>query len=236
MAHLEHDDASDRYRIRFRYGGREYKRSLRTADAIEANSILSRVEDTIRLLERGRLEMPPNADPGQFILSDGKLNAKPVQSPAITLKELFSQYHETLLDGAKASVTIDGEKIHHQHLRRHLGASTVAKTVGVAQVQEYVRNRLSEKYRGDLIQPETVKKELTTLRLLWNWAVTQGYLTGPSPTKGVKLPRRAEKPPFRTRIEIQKTIDRGGLTEAEHKRSGEACSSLLRRYRKSLDT
>ena len=40
VAHLEYDDASGRYRIRFRYGGKEYKRSLKTAGEGEANSVL----------------------------------------------------------------------------------------------------------------------------------------------------------------------------------------------------
>jgi len=69
MASLEADAASERFRIRFRYGGESYKRSLKTTDRCEANAILGRVEETIRLLERGRLEIPPDADPGVFILS-----------------------------------------------------------------------------------------------------------------------------------------------------------------------
>ncbi len=183
MAHLEHNDASERYRIRFGYGSKEYRRSLKTADRVEANSVLGRVEETIRLLERGRLELPPGADPGTFILSDGKLNGKPVPFQAFTLKDLLSQYHETLPEGAKATATIDGEKIHHQHLLRHLGATTVARAIGVADVQEYVRKRRQEEYRGKRILPDTVKKELTTLRLIWNWAVAQGYLAGPPRSK-----------------------------------------------------
>ena len=117
----------------------------------------------------------------------------------------------------KAESTIDGEKIHHQHLLRHLGATTIARGIGATEVQEYVRKRLHEKYRGQLIHPDTVKKELTTLRLIWHWGVLQGYLSGPSPTTGAKLPRRAEKPPFMTREEIQKTIGRGGLNLADQK-------------------
>ena len=96
-------------------------------------------------------------------------------------------------------------------------AVSIAKTIGVTDVQEYARKRLHEKYRGKLILPDTVKKELTTLRLLWNWAVTQGHLAGPPPTRGIKLPRRAEKPPFMTRDEIQRIIDRGGLNLADQK-------------------
>lgn len=80
MAYLEIDSTSGYYLIRFRYGGRPFKRSLKTQDHSEAEGVLGRVRETIRLLERGRLEMPPDADPGKFIVSDGKLNGKLVVS------------------------------------------------------------------------------------------------------------------------------------------------------------
>ena len=58
MPYLELDSASGFYRIRFRYQGRPYKRSLKTGDTVEANAASARVAETIRLLERGRLQMP----------------------------------------------------------------------------------------------------------------------------------------------------------------------------------
>ena len=76
MASIEFDEASKRYRIRFRYGGKPYKRSLKTTEKREAEAVVGRVEETIRLLERGRIDIPLGADPGVFILSDGKLNEK----------------------------------------------------------------------------------------------------------------------------------------------------------------
>lgn len=69
MASLEPDKASGRFHIRLRYGGVSYKRSLKAAGQQEANSVLGWVEETLRLLERGRLEIPPDAAPGVFILS-----------------------------------------------------------------------------------------------------------------------------------------------------------------------
>ena len=40
MAFLELDSASGYYRIRFCYGGRPFKRSLKTRDRIEADGVL----------------------------------------------------------------------------------------------------------------------------------------------------------------------------------------------------
>ncbi len=71
MAYLELGSTSGLYRIRFRYRGRPYKRFNKTIDAVEAAGVVARVAETIRFLERGRLEMPADADPGVFIMSDG---------------------------------------------------------------------------------------------------------------------------------------------------------------------
>ncbi len=73
MVSITRDAASRRYRIRFRYGGASYNRSLKTTARREALSVCGRVDETIRLLERGSIEMPEDADPGDFILSDQRL-------------------------------------------------------------------------------------------------------------------------------------------------------------------
>jgi hypothetical protein len=63
MVSIEFDETSSRYRIRFRHGGMPFKRSLKTSEEKEPLSILGRVEETIRLMERGRLGLPPDAGP-----------------------------------------------------------------------------------------------------------------------------------------------------------------------------
>ena len=75
MAHLQLDARNNRFLIRFRFAGVEYKRSLKTDDEVEAQTIRLRAEETIRLLERGRLELPEECDVAAFILSDGKRTA-----------------------------------------------------------------------------------------------------------------------------------------------------------------
>ena len=103
MASLEFDDVSRRYRIRFRYAGQPYKRSLKTNDLKEAHGILGRVEDTIRLLERGRMELPPGAEPGAFILSDGKLQGKSSIKRQHTLETLLNLYQRSVPRDSKAN-------------------------------------------------------------------------------------------------------------------------------------
>jgi len=65
LASLLKDEQSGRYRIRFRYAGQPYNRSIKTTDRKEAESIRGRVEETLRLIAHGRLEVPANADPAR---------------------------------------------------------------------------------------------------------------------------------------------------------------------------
>src|SRR5947209_700028 len=62
MAWLEQHPTSGIYRITLRYGGRKINRSLKTCDFKDAEAALHRVEENIRLLERGRLILPDDAD------------------------------------------------------------------------------------------------------------------------------------------------------------------------------
>lgn len=54
------------YRINFRYGGRHFSRSLKTGDESKAEGLRLRVEETLSDLERGRLQLPPEADLAPF--------------------------------------------------------------------------------------------------------------------------------------------------------------------------
>ncbi len=218
MASLEFNEASGNYRIRFRYGGQPFKRSIKSKDQTEAEGVAARVEETIRLLERGRIEMPAGADPGVFILSDGKLNGKSSAGRGQTLDGLLAVYRKSLPKGAKAQTTLNTEETHTSHLLRHIRKTKLAQSVTTADMQMYVEKRLRDSYRGKPIRPDTVKKEVATLRLIWNWAVAHGLLTGASPTKGLNYPKTEQKPPFMTREEIEKVIKRGGLTEEQEAR------------------
>ena len=80
------------YRIKFRHAGRNVSHPLKTDDDDEAQGQLYRFEENLRLFERGRLELPAGADLATFLLSDGKLNHKPVAEKPTTLGNLFADY------------------------------------------------------------------------------------------------------------------------------------------------
>ena len=76
MAWLE--QRGDKFRIAFRFRGEKFRVNLKATEPKEANGCLARLEENLRLVERGRLDVPPGADLGLFLISDGKLE-KPVE-------------------------------------------------------------------------------------------------------------------------------------------------------------
>ena len=108
MASIEKDPASGYYRIRFRFEGRQYQRSLRTKAKAEADGVLARVQGTLRMIARGYLRVPVDADAGLFIISDGRVANHPKATPATpTLGELFQHYFRHIATGAKEESTCD---------------------------------------------------------------------------------------------------------------------------------
>ena len=111
MASLRQDPETGIYRIRFRFQGRSYNRSLKTKKLKSASTILGRAEENLQLIERGRLEIPPKADPAKFILSDGKINGKPTCKPVAILNTRIPQALSDELDDAVYRSKKDGSPL-----------------------------------------------------------------------------------------------------------------------------
>jgi integrase len=217
VASIRQDKRSGRFLVVFRYCGRQFQRSLGTSSRKDALAALARVDDTIRLIERGRIEAPDDVDPADFILSDGRLTKPRVEAVPVRLDELLELYRSTLPPGAKEERTLEGEQLHFKHLLRHFGAKRIVQSIALTDVQDYVASRSRDNYRGTLITVDTIRKELSTFRLVWNWALSQSRVTLSCPTKGVKYPKRDSKQPFMTWTEIERIISRGGLSSKQER-------------------
>lgn len=215
MPSLHQDPASSIYRIRFRYQGQQINRSLRTKERRAARAVCDRVGEMLDLVERGLVSVPPSADPIAFVMSDGRVERHVCESRRLGLAAFFVTYQERLPEGRKEPSTLKGERLHVRHFQRHLGVNRVVQSITKSDLQEYVAKRLKETHRGRSIRPDTIRKELVTFRMLWNWGVEEGLLVGRAPTKHVALPLVDEKPPFMTRSEIEAVIRRGGLADDE---------------------
>ena len=81
-----------KFRLSFRYGGKMFRHSLGVETQKEADESLALVERNLRLLEEGILELPRGADLPLFLLSGGKLRAKPEIVDVVTLGGLVTLY------------------------------------------------------------------------------------------------------------------------------------------------
>jgi len=128
-------DPSGNYHISFRFGGRKFKRSLGTKKEHEATARRVRLEENIRLVEGGRLDLPPEADVPAFLLSDGKVFGRQRACSFLRLKELLEAFFDSLPDGNLEETTIRGMQIHRRHLLRHLGENFPIQRLNVGDLQ-----------------------------------------------------------------------------------------------------
>lgn len=147
MASIRKDQRSGNYMICFRFQGRHYQRSLRTSNLKSAKGTLARTEETIQLITTGRMVVPSEVDPGEFILSDGRVINTQQEQPPIRLGEMFGTYFESLPNMAKEESTLSGEHLHVKHLLRHLGKSRIVQSIGLTDIQSYVNRRSQDTYR-----------------------------------------------------------------------------------------
>lgn len=218
MPSLHRDDISRHFRIRFRYQGRQVNCSLHTKDRRRAKALCERVDEMLCLLDRGRITIPDSAESIAFLLSDGQVKQSVSRDRNLGFAKFFATYQERLPVGRKEESTLRGERLHIKHFMRLLGPNRTVQSITKADLQQYVAKRLKECYRGRPIQPDTVRKELVTLRMLWNWGVEEDLLVGRLPTKDVILPLIDEKPPFMTRAEIEAIISRGEVSEVDREK------------------
>jgi integrase len=222
-------DKSGNYLAAFRWAGKQFTRSLDTQDEILAATGVARVEETLMRLKRGWATMPPEAEPGIFIVSGGQLTGKPVvepepvhniPAPPLSVKALFDLYVTHLPAGKKESNTLLTERIHRNHVSRILGEGTAVESLTLAEAQRYAARRSKENWNGKRISSDTIRKELKTLRYIWTWGQGFGHVKAGCPwqLKNLHLGKDQGREPFRTREEIERRIARGGMTPEEIER------------------
>jgi integrase len=215
MASLE--KRGKRFRVVFRLGGEKYFASVKTTDKREAEACLARLDENLRLVERGRLTIPDGADVGLFLLSDGKLEQKVRVAHVLTVGELVSKYRSTFTVGAKEKNTARTEKLHLSHAEKLFGSTTPISQVTSATIQAYIDTRAATKYKGRTIQSQTIKKEVATLKYVWNWASRNGHVATRFPGTNLVFPKTKLKEPFRTLDQIKVIVERGGLTKTQER-------------------
>ena len=213
MAYLE--ERNGRYRVAFRHGGRLHKHNLGTVDRREAEGCLARVEENLRLVERGKLDVPDGADLALFLVSDGKLAARRAAPARVTLGELRDRFLEAHAGRYEAN-TMTTARIHFRHLVATFGEAFDLARLDLVALERHVRRRAAMPgRRGRPLSHETIRKDFKTLSAAWAHAARHGLVTRPFPSAGLVYPKTAEKAAFRTRAEIEVEVGRGiGADEA----------------------
>jgi len=219
MAWLGEHPTSGHFKICFRWAGKQRKKTIKTTRREDAEAPLVRFRENLNLLERGRLDLPPDADLATFLLSDGKLAQPPqVQATktALTYSALRDQYLQTHSNGAMEENSLGTVRMHLGHFVKSLGEKFPIQTLAFADLQGHIDRRAKKKgHHKRPLSPVTLRKEMASLRAAWNWGVDAGLLQGHFPNRGLKYPKADEKPPFQTWDVIERQIARGGLSNAE---------------------
>jgi integrase len=165
------------------------------------------------------LEVPHDADLGRFLVSSGKLKAKPSLDVPLALGELLNRYLAEHPEGVKELSTRSTESIHIARLLRIIDPKIALSEVTAETLQGYVNARAKERGRsGRAVSHVTIKKEIGTLASVWNrWARPLGLVIGPTPTHGLIYAKQRAKPPFQTLEQIKRQIARSGLSASEIK-------------------
>ena len=170
------DKRGDNFRLVFQIGGQTFKRSLRTSDQREADGMVALVERRIKMVERGELAVPEDAELASFLVADGKVKTAVAVRPALTLATAINKYLESIPTGSLEANTLYTLKIHLEHIRRHFGDSFRVEKLGFADLQRYVDARSRKPgRRGKKINPVTIRKELTSFSSLWSWMRRCGH-------------------------------------------------------------
>jgi integrase len=197
---------------RFRFNGKEYKRSLKTSNRKAAEGAMHRVEDVLHRLAVHSIAIPDGIDAGDFIVAGGTLTA-PVSraQPQIvpTLQEVIKEYADNL--GHLAESNRYTVAVHLRNLVKKLShrVCQAIDRVTYRDLEGFLQSRLKERSRT------TVSKERLTIVQFFAWAVSQDYLSE-SPANDLSKVKTegALSSTFRTMKEIEQIAARGGLTAA----------------------
>lgn len=190
---------------------KQFNRSLKTQSQKIASARCVEIEETIALIETGRISISDGTtekEIGNFILSGGKLSAKPTAIKSVKLETLWNKYTEKYAVG-KEPTSIDTEKTHKNNLVLFIG-NVAIQSITTDKLQKYVKDRMQPltKFKKNPAAPKTIGKEIQTFNFLWGVAQKIGYIPKEkeSPTKDVIIPKGKAKIPFATWEQIEAIV------------------------------
>jgi integrase len=191
-----HECINGNYVLCFRIGDKRFRRSLDTTSKAVADEDVQQVELNLAKLKRGYVTIPKGADVVTFLLSNGQASQPFAVPDQITVKALFDKYYKALPKGSLEESTIATIDVHRKWLESYFGKSALVESIDVVALQGYIEKRSNDSGLNGSLSPVTIRKEITTLRTVFNWAKHSKLVQGEFPSKGLKYPKGKEKPPF----------------------------------------
>jgi hypothetical protein len=181
------------YHCTFRFQERRYYFALGKMPEVKG----AEVDETLALIERGRLTVPEGIALEEFVAAGGKVPLVSARPEMVTARQLFDRYLAIHSNGTIEESSLGTSRSHLNQVVETLGERFRMQSLTLLDLQGHVDRR-----RKKGVAPATLKKEIATVRACWNWAVHGGVLKGVFPGKGLRFPKK-EKEPFRTFAEIE---------------------------------
>jgi hypothetical protein len=172
----------DAYYCTFRFQGKRYYFTVGDISEAQALAKGTEVDETLNLIERGRLTVPDGVPLEEFVAAGGKAPVVVERSETFTARSLFDRYLTTLGNGTIEEKSLVTLRSHLKQVCETIGARFRIQGLTLADLQGHVDRRAK---KG--LSPVTSKKEIASFRACWNWAVHGGLLKGAFPNRGLRF-------------------------------------------------
>jgi hypothetical protein len=172
------------YHCTFRFRGRRYYFALGKLPEAQAKAKGAEVDETLDLIERGRLTVPEGIVLEEFVAAGGKVPLVSARPETVSARQLFDRYLATHANGTVEESSLGTSRSHLNQLADSLGERFRMQSMTLQDLQGHIDRR-----RKKGVAPVTLKKEIATVRACWNWAVHGGVLKGVFPGKGLRFPK-----------------------------------------------
>lgn len=191
----------DGWHCTFRFRGKRYYFAIGNLTEQQAQAKASEVDETLDLIERGRLTVPEGVGFEDFVAAGGKIPVVSARPETIAARQLFDHYLKTHGNGTIEASSLKTARTHLNQVAETIGERFRIQALTVLNLQEHVERR-----RKKGVAAVTLKKEMATLRACWNWAAHGDLVKGVFPGGGLRFPKEEETEPFRTFAEIEAII------------------------------
>ncbi len=199
----------DTYYCEFRFAGKRHHFTIGQVTQEQARGKALAVDELLKLIKRGRVQVPENVPFADFVASDGKVACPVLVAATCTLGQLRDRYLAVHANGTVEANSLETSRSHLSQVVETFGLRFPISSLTLPDLQRHVDRRAKMPgIAGRLLSAATLKKEIASLRACWNWGVQTGLVKGTFPSRGLRYPKEDAKEPFRSYAEIQAIIAR----------------------------